>query len=437
MSSANSPAGSATRVAIACQGGGSHTAFTAGVLKRLLPAAERDGYRVVGLSGTSGGAVCALLAWYALCDDDPGRAAALLEKFWADNAATGLPEQVANAWMVWASTLQDVGLLPVASPYDSPFSIVALEEFRHMLTRQVDFGRIDVDREGVHPLLLIGAVDVLSGEFRTFQSRRDRITADSVLASAAIPNLFRTVHVDGGSYWDGLFSQNPPVRELLDADPDELWVVQINPKERDSEPRTVVDIADRRNELSGNLSLYQELSFIEKIDQLLVEGLLDPGGKYRQVRVRIIELSRARLPRSLGTASKLDRDPRFLRDLIDHGEEQATEFLTARSFERAWVDRDADAVLSSFADDARLIAGGPFPPGEYRGAQLRRFVEDRLVGEVRMDPTRKQVARDRVTWSLRERADGPTASVSERPPRRASAEAEFRDGQIIRLLVGG
>jgi NTE family protein len=62
------------RVVIACQGGGSHTAFTAGVLKRLLGADELTGYQVAGLSGTSGGAVCALLAWYALLDDDPLRA---------------------------------------------------------------------------------------------------------------------------------------------------------------------------------------------------------------------------------------------------------------------------------------------------------------------------------------------------------------------------
>jgi hypothetical protein len=46
------------RVAIACQGGGSHTAFTAGVLARLFDGDELDGCEVVGLSGTSGGAVC-------------------------------------------------------------------------------------------------------------------------------------------------------------------------------------------------------------------------------------------------------------------------------------------------------------------------------------------------------------------------------------------
>src|SRR5215207_6769699 len=94
------------RVAIACQGGGSHTAFTAGVLKRLLGAEELTGYEVVGLSGTSGGAVCALLAWSALLDGDPAAAGRLLEDFWADNSATTPLEQLVNAWVVWAARLE-------------------------------------------------------------------------------------------------------------------------------------------------------------------------------------------------------------------------------------------------------------------------------------------------------------------------------------------
>jgi NTE family protein len=72
-------------VTIACQGGGSHTAFTAGVLKRLLRAEELKGCEVVGLSGTSGGAVCALLA---------------LGAFWRDNSATAPHEQILNSWIL-------------------------------------------------------------------------------------------------------------------------------------------------------------------------------------------------------------------------------------------------------------------------------------------------------------------------------------------------
>jgi NTE family protein len=315
-----------TRVAIACQGGGSHTAFTAGVLKRLLGAEELAGYEVVGLSGTSGGAVCALLAWSALLEGDPPAAGRLLEEFWADNSATTPLEQLVNAWVVWAARLENLVVLPAVSPYDTYGSVTALEEFRRMLERRVDFGRFAARPGGAGPMLLLGAVDVLSGEFKAFNSRRDRITADMVLASAAIPTLFRAVRVGDGTYWDGLFSQNPPVRELVDTRPDELWVIQINPRRWDGEPRTMVEIADRRNELAGNLSLHQELGFIEKVDQLLAEGRLADDGRYKQIVVRVIELARPRLSRSLGTASKLNRDPAFLRDLIAHGEARAAEF---------------------------------------------------------------------------------------------------------------
>src|SRR5215469_15961128 len=89
--------GQRRRVAIACQGGGSHTAFTAGVLKRLLSAGELTGFEVAGLSGTSGGAVCALLAWYALRDGGPAAAGRLLGEFWADNSASSPWERWLNA----------------------------------------------------------------------------------------------------------------------------------------------------------------------------------------------------------------------------------------------------------------------------------------------------------------------------------------------------
>ena len=51
------------RIAIACQGGGSQCAFVAGALKALFARRVQDRYRIVGLSGTSGGAFTAALAW--------------------------------------------------------------------------------------------------------------------------------------------------------------------------------------------------------------------------------------------------------------------------------------------------------------------------------------------------------------------------------------
>ncbi len=424
--------GESKRVAIACQGGGSHTAFTAGVLKRLLRVEELKHYEVVGLSGTSGGAVCALLAWDNLLRGDTRGAAEALDAFWRDNSATAPHEQIINSWVLWASSLQNFITMPVVSPYyDNYFSVSALEEFKRMLERRVDFGKIEVQPENSYPVLLVGAVDVLSGEFKTFNSRRDRITPETILASAAIPTLFRSVRPgDGGTYWDGLFSQNPPVRELTDEGPDEIWVVQINPKELETEPRTVIEIADRRNELSGNLSLYQELHSIEKIDQLLKEGLLSPDGKYKQIVVRVIELARSRFSRSLGTASKMNRDPRFIEDLMSHGEARAEEFLDALAFEEVWRSRDPDAVMSFFAEDAELVSGAPFPVrGPYKGrARIRSIVTEYLSEGVRMDLTKKQVARNGVAWAVRAVTGDEPANWGE-----GIVEADFRGGKIKTL----
>jgi NTE family protein len=418
-----------TRVAIACQGGGSHTAFTAGVLKRLLGdpgLAER--VDVAGLSGTSGGAVCALLAWSALREHAPERAGDRLDAFWDDVAATTPAEWALNAWVLGAGAIQDVVATPAISPYDAPWTDAAMETFKRTLERQVDFGALAPPPGDAAPLLLIGAVDVLSGAFKAFDSRRDEITADTVLASAAIPTLFRAVHVDDGTYWDGLFSQNPPVRELTDARPDEIWVIQINPTEAAAEPRTVMEIADRRNELAGNLSLNQELQFIEKIDQLLETGELDPDGRYRRIVVRVLELSRTRFSRSLGTASKLNRDPAFLRDLMAHGEARAEEFLVALAFEDAWVRRDHEAVAAFFAADAELVAAAPFPaPGCYRGRDaIGAYVRDHFTDELAMDLTRKQVAGAGVTWSVRVRGAEPAQGL---------AEAAFDGGRVTSLRL--
>jgi NTE family protein len=281
-------------------------------------------------------------------------------------------------------------------------------------------------------LLLIGAVDVLSGAFKAFSSRRDRLSVETILASAAIPTLFRAVHLNGATYWDGLFSQNPPVRELVDAQPDEIWVIQINPSRLEHEPRSPIEIADRRNELSGNLSLHQELRFIEKIDELLEEGTIARGGRYRTIVVRIIELSRSRLPAALGPASKLNRDPGFIAGLIAHGEERAGEFLAALAFERAWAAGDVEGTAGLFTPDARIVSEPPFPErGPIQGTEaVARFVRAHLTGDIAIDVTRKQVAGEHVTWSARWRPGGSALPV------RGEIEATFRGerGAELRLL---
>ena len=419
------------RVAIACQGGGSHTAFTAGVLDRLLSSDELAHYQVVGLSGTSGGAICALLAWQALRDGDRAGAGALLERFWMDNAASGLFDRLGNAWLVSAGVLQNLDLFPGISPYMIPRALGGEDQFRALLARHVDFDEVVADLDREFPLLVLGAVDVLSGRFRAFSSHRDRITADAVLASAAIPSLFRAVRTGGGTYWDGLFSQNPPVRDLLAVEPDEVWVIQINPTASEREPRSIVQIADRRNELAGNLSLYQELGFIEQIDRLLDEGRLRPGGPFKHVVVRVLELPRRVLSKHLGAASKLNRDPWFLRRLIAEGREQADRFIGALAFERAFAARDADAILESAAPGATLVSESPFPPFDGREQdpeKLHGFVTELFSRDIRIDSSRKQIAQDRVTWTMRLSGEGRAEECV--------AEADFAGKRITHLRLG-
>jgi len=438
--------GQPRRVAIACQGGGSHTAFTAGVLSRLLQPDVMAGHRVVGVSGTSGGAICALLAWSALIDDDPPRAADLLAKFWADNSASTPAEQMVNNWMLWAAQLSHYVVTPSVSPYDNYASVLAMDHLRSLLEKYVDFDRVGrsatavadaaaaADADGAAaeiPMLLLGAVDVMSGEFKAFDSRAGEITADAVLASAAIPTLFRSVRMDSGVYWDGLFSQNPPVRELLDTDPDEIWVIQINPKEMPAEPTSLVEIADRRNELGGNLSLLQELHFIEKIDSLIDTGEL-VSKSYRPVIIRVIEMVRSKQSQAWGAASKLNRDPAFLDGLIEHGKARADQFVTALAFENAWRSGDRDLMAGYFADDAEISSTAPFAErATQRGKDVvREVIDSWLAVGLRVDPTRKQIAGDTVTWRVR----SAKAKTGERKV--GSAQARFVDGQVVSFRLG-
>jgi NTE family protein len=316
------------RVAIACQGGGSHTAFTAGVLKKLLKekVEGKHDYEVVALSGTSGGAICALLTWYGLLMNDTNRAVELLDSFWRDNSASSLQDRLVNDWLLWTNRFfENTGGMPTISPYYYPSR--GQDLLRSLLEKHVDFGRINNLVKQSSPLLLVGAANVLSGEFKAFSSHRDEINAEIILASAAIPTLFRAVHTDGGVYWDGLFSQNPPVRELPDAEPkpNEIWVIQINPERSEAEPRSMPDITDRRNELSGNLSLYQEIHFIQTVNKWVEEGSLS-GTNHEVIDIKWIQMLRG-----LDSASKLNRHPSFIQEMMAYGEEQAETFLKESS----------------------------------------------------------------------------------------------------------
>jgi NTE family protein len=311
------------KIAVACQGGGSHTAFTAGVLKRLLEDWSSE-HRLVGLSGSSGGAFNAVAAWYGLAAGDRTDAVENLVGIWDDLSADGLVDRMTNDMMVGYSQIEDSGVpTPSVSPYYVPGSSLGQEKIKRTLRRYIEFDDIPNYCEGAFPELVVGTVNVNAGEFETFKN--EDVTPEAVLASAADPSLFEGVEIHGHVHWDGLFSQNPPVNDLMRVEPerkpDEIWVVQINPQEREGEPKTLEEITDRRNELSGNISMNQELRFIERVNDWVDEGYL-PEEDFTKTEVRRIEMGE-----NYHCSTKLDRSPDFIDELMELGEKRAGEFL--------------------------------------------------------------------------------------------------------------
>jgi NTE family protein len=414
------------RVAIACQGGGSHTAFTAGALTRFLQPDVLDDHEFVALSGTSGGAICAAIAWSALLRERPEEAEGLLKGFWAANSATSLQEQVLNHMTLWGTRFAETVVLPAVSPYLTPASTWTSNQLRRLIDDTVD---LDAAQALAHhaedpPRLLLGAVDVLKGRFRTFDSGDDEISTDAVLASAAIPNIFRAVHLDGGTYWDGLFSQNPPVHPLLDFLPDELWVIQISPSHIDTEPTQLGEISTRRNELSGNLSLYQELGFIERVDGWLAAGAIQ-SEKVKHITVRILEMQRTPSTRAWGSASMLNREASFIAELVELGETQAQEHLDALRFEQAWDDPDLVPLMEHFAPGAVVSSTHPLALLETTAdrERIRRFLEEfgwRVVA------SRARLCAHGATW---------TVQATEDRRIQAKVRAHFEDGLVTRFTV--
>ncbi len=337
-----------TKIAIACQGGGSHTAFTAGVLQKLLAEGIQDRYQIAGLTGTSGGAICATAAWYGLArsaEGAPEPPYQTLMDFWEANAAQSPLEKFYNASIQGYLQAAEAGAIPTfpPDPYQNQWIAEAAKQafprpefldFRALIEQHIDFEELRSLIAPDRPRLLMGAVDILTGEFKVFDSHHpEEIRIEALLASAAIPSIFRAVRIGESLYWDGLFSQNPPVTQLLDTErdrrPDELWVIMIDPLERREEPRNAKAISDRRDELAGNLSLQQELNFIETVNRWIAKGYFTKAKArlFKPIRIRRIKMSRE-LSSALPVRTKAERDPAFFRRLIRDGQDQAAAFMT-------------------------------------------------------------------------------------------------------------
>jgi NTE family protein len=359
---------SKTRIAIACQGGGSQTAFTAGALKALCEAGVADEFEIVSLSGTSGGAVCAVLVWHALerGEDRPWQQ---LIDFWQDNSAKGWAEIAFNQLLVESVRLINSGLLPTfqLSPASAvsqslmQIATMGLREkftsFKALLEAHVDFAEIaSWGPRAKRPILMVGAANVTTGRLTKFISNREPIRVEHVLASCAVPTIFPAVQIGEDAYWDGLFSDNPPVQELIRPSsvgaenvPEEIWLIKINPTRRETIPVRIDDIIDRRNQLEGNISLFQQLRHVEMLNDMLLSDAFRPeflcqfdikapvripksfsASPDKPYHIPCIEMS-SELQDTLDYESKIDRSAAHIEHLVLEGEHCARAFLRERA----------------------------------------------------------------------------------------------------------
>ncbi len=146
------------RIALVCQGTGSHAAFTAGVLQGLLEQAGGDGRQIAALAGTSFGALCALLAWDGLLRSGPQQAVDQLEGFWGDYAAASLVDALLNYSAQMVLHLRAMVPLPVVGLRE--VTALGPDQLRRLLERRVDFAvaRSLAARQGA-PGLVVGTAD--------------------------------------------------------------------------------------------------------------------------------------------------------------------------------------------------------------------------------------------------------------------------------------
>lgn len=319
-------------VNLALQGGGAHGAFTWGVLDALL---EDGRIAFDGISGTSAGAMNAVVLADGFVRDGRDGARASLEKFWraVSRAAHTSPLRRSPMSVYFGDWNLDTSpgfmafdlMSRLVSPYE--FNPMNVNPLRDLLDENVDFDRV---RHSGDISLFISATNVHTGKVKVF--RGEDVTVDSVMASACLPHMFQAVVIDDVPYWDGGFAGNPVLFPFHNScSTSDLLLIQTSPIIRKSTPSSAREILDRMNEISFNSALLQELRAIEFVDRLIDKGVLDDD-RYRQVRLHRIDGDKGLEP--LRASSKLNTEWPFFVHLRDLGRDAAAQ----------WLDRHADKV---------------------------------------------------------------------------------------------
>jgi NTE family protein len=319
----------AKKINLGLQGGGAHGAFTWGVLDHLLADPRID---IEGISGTSAGAMNAVMLADGLARGGADEARKRLADFWRAASRDGNLTDLQRGVMDRLFSFVPYEGSPVQAWFDavsrlmSPYSVnpLNINPLRDLIERFVDF---DAVRKCTDVSLFISATNVRTGRVRVFP--QDKLSADVVMASACLPMLFQAVEIDGVPYWDGGYMGNPVIFPFFNATlTEDVLIVQINPIERRSTPHTQTEIMNRINEISFNSSLLAEFRAIDFVTRLIDQGKLPRGmgkGEYRRINVHRISLDETF--GKLTASSKLDSDFDFFEMLKKGGAQAAKKFL--------------------------------------------------------------------------------------------------------------
>lgn len=336
---------------LALQGGGSHGAFTWGVLDRIL---EDDRLSIEAVTGASAGAINAVIMAHGIATGGHEGAREALSQFWTRIGVIGngslfqrsFLDRLRGSWSIDNSpafTAFDI-MTRLVSPYD--LNPLNLNPLRKLIDDIVDFGAIHCCSR---LKLFISATNVRTGRVKVFS--QSRLTVDKVIASTCLPLVFQAVEIEGEHYWDGGYMGNPPLWPMFYSSRSrDLVIVEINPIEREEIPRTAHDILNRLNEINFNSSLINELRSIEFVGRLVDEGALD-GNRYRKFLVHMIrggtDMS------ALGAASKFNAELEFIQHLKQLG----------RAAADSWLERNFDDLGVKGTIDLDPMIRAPRPDG--------------------------------------------------------------------------
>ncbi|MGE5131119.1 MAG: patatin-like phospholipase family protein [Sphingomonadaceae bacterium] len=247
------------RVALVLQGGGALGAYQAGVYEAL----HRHHVVPDWVVGTSIGAINAAL----IAGNPPEARVARLREFWhcvaCDDALDlhSAPDAL-RRYSTWLTTLGTVAQgvpgffaprLPgafatgLAVPPQAA-SFYDTEPLAGTLARLVDFGHL-ASADAMR--LTVAAVQVTTGKLVAFDSARQRLSVEHVMASGALPPGFPPVRIEDELYWDGGLYSNTPLELVLEDEPRsdtlcfmvELW------RGSGPEPRSLGEVQTRQKDI--------------------------------------------------------------------------------------------------------------------------------------------------------------------------------------------